>query len=90
MTLPSSGSISFSDLNAETGSPPGYSASLSWINANAKTSVGGGTGDVTSLGQIYNFAYYQSNNYGNCNNGNEVNCNCKSRSMERSSRLGHR
>ena len=79
MTLPSSGAIGFSDLNTEVGGlpgPPGYSASLSWINANAKSTVGGSTGVVTSLGEIYNFAYYQSNNYGNCNNGNEGNCNC--------------
>jgi hypothetical protein len=76
MPLPSSGPIAFSDLNAETGSPPGYSSSMQWINENAKTSVGGGAGSITALDQIYGLAYYQSNNYGNCNNGNEVNCNC--------------
>lgn len=76
MTLPSSGQIGFSDLNTETGQPAGYSASLQWVNANAKTSVGGGVNVISDMNSMHNLTYYQSNNYGNCNNGNQVNCNC--------------
>jgi hypothetical protein len=76
MTLPSSGSISFGDLITETGQPGGYSSSMSWVNANGKLSVGGATG-MTYFAQMYDKAYYQNNNYGNCDDGNCTNnCNC--------------
>ena len=70
MTLPSSGQISFSDLNSETGQPPGYSASMAWVKANAKTAVNGSVNVIDDMNTMHNLAYYQSNNYGNCNNGN--------------------
>jgi len=77
MTLPASGAIEFSDLNTETGQPPGYSASMSWINGNAKTAIAGSTGVINDLNTIHGLAYYQNNTTGDCNNGNcTSNCNC--------------
>jgi hypothetical protein len=77
MTLPASGPIGFSDLNTETGQPSGYSASMSWINGNAKTAIAGSTGVINDMNGIYGLAYYQNNTTGNCNNGNcTSNCNC--------------
>jgi hypothetical protein len=77
MTLPSSGQIGFSDLNTETGQPAGYSASMSWVNSNAKTTIGGSTGVITDMNTMHGLAYYQNNTTGNCANGNcTSNCNC--------------
>ena len=77
MTLPSSGQISFSDLNSETGQPPGYSASMNWVKSNGKTAVNGSVNVINDMNTMHNLAYYQNNNYGNCNNGNcTSNCNC--------------
>ena len=75
MTLPASGAIGFSDLNTETGQPPGYSASMSWINGNAKTAIAGSTGVINDLDTIHGLAYYQNNTTGDCNNGNCTNNN---------------
>lgn len=63
MTLPASGPISFQNITAETGSPTGYSASMSWVQNNSKPTV-------TNMDSLHNRAYYQSTTEGNCNNGN--------------------
>lgn len=69
MTLPASGTIALSNVNAEIGNGTN-SISLSWVKANTKDAV-------SALGSIYNRAWYQKNNAGNCNNGNcPSNCNC--------------
>jgi len=63
MTLPSSGPLTINDVNIESGRGSGTATGLDWIKDNTKD-------NATSLGQLYDRAYYQRNNDGNCNNGN--------------------
>jgi hypothetical protein len=68
MTLQGSGQIGFSDVSNETGGA--FSNRMSWIQAYTKDGV-------TSLGGLYNRAWYARNVDGNCNNGNcACDCNC--------------
>lgn len=70
MTLPASGTISMATYSVEMGQASTYSASMSWINANAKVTS-------NSMDGHYGKAWYQRNADGNCNNGNcTSNCNC--------------
>lgn len=70
MTLPSSGPLTINDVNIETGRGSGTQTGIDWIRDNTKD-------NATNLNQLYNRAYYQRNNDGNCNNGNCTNnCNC--------------
>lgn len=63
-------------INPSTGQPQitaalnTYSAQLSWIIANTKPSL---VDSLPNLGGYYNYAYFQRNNEGNCNNGNCTN-----------------
>lgn len=68
MPLPSSGSISFANVRAETGDTG--DTSMSWISDNTKAGQ-----RSNSLSGYYGKAWYQRNADGNCNNGN---CNCAS------------
>jgi hypothetical protein len=68
MTLPASGSISFSQINTETGQGSTYSSSMAWIVDNTTPSQ-----RAYNLNNYFSKAWYQKNNAGNCNNGN---CNC--------------
>jgi hypothetical protein len=63
MTLPSSGQISISDVNAEVGRALTVETAISWIQANTKDGV-------TDLNSIHGRSWYVSTNDGNCNNGN--------------------
>lgn len=65
MPTPASGTISLFNVNQEIGNGTNQ-ISLDWVRGNTKDSQ-------NSLGGIYNRAWYQKNNAGNCNNGN---CNC--------------
>ena len=70
MTLPSSGPLTIQDVNTEAGRGTNTQTGLDWIKDNTKD-------NATSLGQLYDRAYYQRNNDGNCDNGNcTSNCNC--------------
>ena len=91
MTITSSGQIGISNINQEVYGTPTYSSSLSFLNGliTPGQSAGSGTGGTGvavasqrpsapfKLTDFYNLAYYQANQYGNCNNGNcTSNCNC--------------
>ena len=90
MTLPASGQIDFSTINTEIGQSTTYSSSLSFLNGliTPGQSAGAGTGGTGvavsnqrpsapyALNQFYGLTYFQANIYGNCNNGNQGNCNC--------------
>lgn len=70
MTTPASGAISLSNINTEVGAASNTNRSLDWVKTNTKDAV-------AALGSVYNRAWYQKNNAGNCNNGNcTSNCNC--------------
>jgi hypothetical protein len=70
MPLPSSGTISFSNIRSETGDTG--DTSMSWIKDNTKSGQAS-----NSLSGYYGKAWYQRNVDGNCNNGNcTSNCNC--------------
>lgn len=76
MTLPTSGTITLRDVSVETGNPPTYSASLSWVKSVTKPAFRQ-SGDISSLNNVYGYAYYQKTTEGNCANGNcTANCNC--------------
>lgn len=66
MPTPASGTISLSNVNTEIGVAATTARDMSWVRSNTKDTA-------SSLGSIYNRAWYQKNNAGNCNNGN---CNC--------------
>lgn len=66
MTLPASGWIDFNEINGEVGH--GGQVDLGWIKSITK-------GNPNDLNSYHNLTYYQSNNQGNCNNGNCA-CNC--------------
>jgi len=72
MTLPSSGTISISQISTEIGQPSTYTDSLSFLNGLLLTPV-----STPSLTAFYGLTYYQNTNQGNCSNGNcTSNCNC--------------
>lgn len=73
MTLPSSGSISFSTINVEIGQSATYSDSLSFLNGLILSSLRPPEPTMTAF---YGLTYFQNNTQGNCNNGNQGNCNC--------------
>ena len=73
MTLPASGSISFSTINVEIGQQPTYSDSLSFLNGLILPSL---QPAQPRLNAFYGLTYFQNNTQGNCNNGNVGNCNC--------------
>ena len=70
MTLPASGSLSFSQINVEVGQSASYGSSMSWIASITKAAQ-----RTYDLNNYHSKAYYQRNVDGNCNNGN-TNCNC--------------
>jgi len=82
MTLPASGPLTIADINVEIGRASTFSSSLSFLNGLLKSAPA-----TPNISAFYNKAYYQSNNLGNCNNGNcaesggpngncTSNCNC--------------
>jgi hypothetical protein len=79
MTLPSSGQISFGDIDNEIGAA-NQSLSMSWLDTVTKTSVGGSVVALNDLNDLHGLTYYQNNVWNaNCNNGNAYstpNCNC--------------
>lgn len=82
MTLPSSGSISMSQVSTEIGNPPTASMNMAWIRDNSKTGA-------ISLAAIYGMSWYARNVDGNCNNGNcTANCNCGSNCVGAASNCG--
>ena len=73
MTLPASGQISISQIDAEvTPKPSGYSASLGFLNELIKPAQRPGTPNMDSF---HSKAYYQRNTDGNCSNANCGDCN---------------
>lgn len=76
MTLQNTGSISLEDINRETQNAPNFSSSLGFVK-NITKPVNRQPGTVSSISNVYGFAYFQNTNEGNCNNGNcTANCNC--------------
>jgi hypothetical protein len=73
MTLPISGDISINDINVELGLPSTAQIDLSFINNLVLPAQRPSDPNVDSY---RGKAYFQNNTAGNCNNGNEVNCNC--------------
>ena len=82
MTLQSSGPIAVADVSTELGLGATYGSSLNFLNGYMKTPA-----SPPNLAAFYGLAYFQSNNQGNCNNGNcgtaggpngncTTNCNC--------------
>jgi len=65
MTLPASGPITISNINTEIGQAPTFSSSLNFLNGLLKSAPAS-----PNMAAFYSKAYYQSNNEGNCNNGN--------------------
>ncbi|CAB5220233.1 hypothetical protein UFOVP235_15 [uncultured Caudovirales phage] len=63
MTLPASGTISMSQFSTEMGQAATYSATIAWINANAKVAS-------NSLSGHYGKAWYNKYVGTNCNTGN--------------------
>ena len=78
MTIKSSGPLGISEIMAEGQIAAGTSTGLSFINSYTKPSLRSAS---PRIGQYYNYAYFQNNNEGNCNNTNctVVNCNCGDR-----------
>lgn len=73
MTLPSSGQISVSDIDAEVSPKPGgYSASLGFLNELIKPAQRPASPNLDSF---HGKAYYNRNADGNCANGNCGDCN---------------
>lgn len=88
MTLPSSGPLSFLDIQTEVTSGAVantvYSSSLNWINENSKGLFT--PGGSTAMNVLYGTAFFKNTTQGNCNNGNcsgfancgNINCrNCE-------------
>jgi hypothetical protein len=74
MTLPSSGQpIGVADIETELGIPVGTAVDLNFLNNYIKPGIRPGT---PSLAGFWDLKYYLQNDQGNCNNGNEGNCNC--------------
>jgi len=73
MTLPISGDISINNINVELGLPGTAQIDLSFINNLVLPAQRPSNPNVDSY---RGKAYFQNNTSGNCNNGNEVNCNC--------------
>jgi len=72
MTLPSSGTISISQISVEIGQPSTYTDSLSFLNGLLLNPV-----SPPNLTAFYGLTYYQNTAQGNCSNGNcTSNCNC--------------
>jgi hypothetical protein len=74
MTLPSSGQLAFSDIEAEVGTSG--QLGMDWVINNTHLSAGSGTGGFTDMNTLHGLAWFQSNNYGNCNGSNYGDCNC--------------
>lgn len=68
MTLPSSGTLSYSQFNTEAGRASDTNIDMGWIYNNTKTGQ-----QSYAISNYYGKAWYQRNVDGNCNNGN---CNC--------------
>lgn len=81
MTTPNWGAqIAISDVNVEIGNyggdPYWRQLGLNWCSANGRTTVGTASG-FTDMNNAHAKKYYQNNLWGaNCNNGNQVHCNC--------------
>jgi len=73
MTLPSSGAISFSNINTELALPTTYSSSLSFLNGFILPTL---QPAAPNMSAFYGLTYYRNTNQGACNNGNQSNCNC--------------
>ena len=74
MTLPSSGQISFSDVNSKIGQSPTFSSSLQFLNNQIVPTQ---RPVNPAMNNFYSKDYFQNNTQGNCNNGNcTSNCNC--------------
>ncbi len=74
MTLPSSGQISFSDVNSKIGQSPSFSSSLQFLNNQIVPTQRPAT---PAMNNFYSKNWFQNNTQGNCNNGNcTSNCNC--------------
>ena len=74
MTLPSSGQISFSDVNSKIGQSPSFSSSLQFLNNQIVPTQRPAT---PAMNNFYSKDWFQNNTQGNCNNGNcTSNCNC--------------
>ena len=74
MTLPSSGQLSFSDINVEIGQPSTFSSDLQFLNNQIVPPQRPAT---PAMNNFYNLNWFQNNTQGNCSNGNcTSNCNC--------------
>jgi hypothetical protein len=74
MTLPSSGAISFNDVNSKIGQSPTFSSSLQFLNNQIVPTQRPAT---PAMNNFYSKNWFQNNTQGNCNNGNcTSNCNC--------------
>jgi hypothetical protein len=73
MTLPSSGAISFSNINTELALAATYSSNLYFLNSFILPALAPANPNMSAF---YGLTYYQNTNQGNCNNGNTSNCNC--------------
>ena len=71
MTLQSSGQIAVSDVSQEIGQAATYSTDLNFLNGLLKSPA-----SPPNMAAFYGTTYYQNNTAGNCDNGNQVNCNC--------------
>lgn len=76
MTLPSNpNQIGVSDIEAETNIPPATTADLEFLRIYIKPGI---RPTIPDMASFWSLKYYLQNNQGNCNNGNEANCNCSS------------
>jgi hypothetical protein len=70
MTLPTSGTITYNDVNIEVGNASGTKLGMDWIRSVSKSTIGGATGAFSDLNSLHGKSYYKNNTMGNCNNGN--------------------
>lgn len=73
MTLQSSGQIAVSDISTEIGQAPTYSTDLNFLN---NLITPGQRPSNPAMSNFYGLSYFQNTTQGNCDNGNQVNCNC--------------
>lgn len=72
--------IAISDIDAEIGNyggnPYWHQFDLNWLRSNGRTTVGAASG-YSDMNNAHDKTWYSNNRWGaNCNNGNQVHCNC--------------
>ena len=76
MSTPAWGAqIAVSDINSATGTSYNAQKGLNWLSSNARTTLNTASG-FTDMNNAHAKDYYANNTFGNCNNGNQVHCNC--------------